>query len=74
MFTKPSNGRTHLLNQLLPNVTVSVTDPQDEDQEITPTKSKVTVAFVEYGKRNGESTREYLETIRKAVKGIPGRK
>ena len=37
-----------------------------------PNKSKVTVAFVEYGKRNGKSTVTYLDKIRKAVKGIPG--
>ncbi|HNP99999.1 MAG TPA: efflux RND transporter permease subunit, partial [Bacteroidia bacterium] len=61
-----------LVKSVIANVTVSVTDPQDEDQGDYPNKSKVTVAFVEYGKRNGESTREYLETIRKAVKGIPG--
>jgi len=33
---------------------------------------KVTVAFVEYGKRNGVSTADYLDQIRDAVKGIPG--
>jgi multidrug efflux pump subunit AcrB len=33
---------------------------------------KVTVAFVEFGKRKGESTSTYLDKIREAVKGIPG--
>jgi len=35
-------------------------------------KSKVTVNFVEFGNRNGQSTNQYLEKIRNAVKGIPG--
>src|SRR5262249_1988988 len=55
------------------NVTVGVTDPQDEDQGSYPNKSKIQVAFVEYGKRHGASTREYLDKIREAVRGsIPG--
>jgi multidrug efflux pump len=35
-------------------------------------KGKVSVAFVEYAKRNGVSTREYLDKIREEVKGMPG--
>ncbi|MFN5885685.1 MAG: efflux RND transporter permease subunit, partial [Bacteroidota bacterium] len=33
---------------------------------------KVTVAFVEFAKRNGESTAKYMDLIRNEVKGIPG--
>ncbi len=61
-----------LVKSVISNVTVGVTDPQDEDQGSYPNKSKVTVAFVEYGKRNGKSTVVYLDKIRKAIKGIPG--
>jgi multidrug efflux pump len=61
-----------LVKSVIANVTVSVTDPQDEDQGSYPNKSKVAVAFVEYAKRNGKSTAEYLDKIREAVKGIPG--
>ncbi|MBK5283979.1 MAG: efflux RND transporter permease subunit, partial [Bacteroidia bacterium] len=58
---------------VITNVTVGVTDPQDEDQGAYPNKSKVQVAFVEFGKRNGESTLKYLDKIRDAVKGsVPG--
>lgn len=57
---------------MISNVTVGVTDPQDEDQGSYPNKSKIAVAFVEYAKRNGQSTRNYLDKIRNAVKGIPG--
>jgi multidrug efflux pump len=62
-----------LVKSVIANVTVGVTDPQDEDQGSYPNKSKVQVAFIEYGKRDGRSTAVYLDKIREAVKGsIPG--
>lgn len=65
-------GRTNpIVSSIISNVTVGVTDPQDEDQGNYPNRGKVTVAFVEFGKRNGESTSLYLSKIREAVKGIP---
>ncbi len=40
---------------------------------VQPQKGKVTVAFVEFGKRvTDQSTVQYLDKIRKAVKGILG--
>lgn len=60
------------VSSIISNVTVGVTDPQDEDQGNYPNRGKVTVAFVEYGKRTGESTVSYLDKIRNAVRGIPG--
>lgn len=66
-------GRTNpIVSSVISNVTVGVTDPQDEDQGNYPNRGKVTVAFVEFGKRDGENTREYLAKIRNAVKGVPG--
>ncbi|REK06648.1 MAG: AcrB/AcrD/AcrF family protein [Bacteroidetes bacterium] len=69
---KTINWPNPIVKSVIANVTVSVTDPSDEDQNSYPNKSKVSVAFVEYGKRNGESTAQYLDKIREAVKGIPG--
>ncbi len=66
------NWPNKIVKSVISNVTVGVTDPQDEDQGSYPNKSKVSVAFVEYGKRNGESTSQYLGKIREAVKGIAG--
>jgi multidrug efflux pump len=79
-ITKIVEGRVYkaidwpnpLVKSVISNVTVGVTDPQDEDQGSYPNKSKVQVAFVEYAKRNGKSTVQYLDKIREAVKGIPG--
>jgi multidrug efflux pump subunit AcrB len=61
------------VSSIISNVTVGVTDPQDEDQGEYPNKGKITVAFVEYGKRTGQKTANYLDKIRNVVKGtIPG--
>lgn len=60
------------VSSIISNVTVGVTDPQGEDQGEYTNKGKVTVAFVAFGKRTGESTANYLGKIRSAVKGIPG--
>jgi multidrug efflux pump len=61
-----------LVKSVISNVGIGVTDPQDEDQGYYANKSKVTIAFVEFGKRDGKSTLVYLDKVRQAVKGIPG--
>ena len=69
--TKVVGKSNPIVSSIISNVTVGVTDPQDEDQGNYPNRGKVTVAFVEFGKRNGESTSLYLSKLREAVKGIP---
>jgi len=67
------NGKVDpVVTSIISNVTKGVTDPQDEDQGEYPNKGKVTIAFTEFGKRNGVNTSDYLGKIRDAVKGIPG--
>jgi multidrug efflux pump len=62
-----------VVSSIISNVTKSVTDPQDEDQGDYQNKGKVTVAFVEFGERNGADTKEILTKIRNSVQGIiPG--
>ncbi|MXV15461.1 efflux RND transporter permease subunit [Hufsiella ginkgonis] len=61
-----------LVSSIISNVTVGVTDPQDEDQGNYPNRGKVTVAFVEFGERDGGDTKVLLNKIRESVKGIPG--
>ncbi len=71
--TKVVGGKNNPdVSSIISNVTVGVTDPQDEDQGKYSNKGKVTVAFVEYSKRKGPNTSTYLNKIRDAVKGIPG--
>ncbi|GAA4102480.1 efflux RND transporter permease subunit [Mucilaginibacter panaciglaebae] len=64
-----------IVSSIISNVTASVADPSDEDQGDYENKSKITVAFVEFGKRHGKDTKAVLANVRKAVVGIiPGAK
>lgn len=60
-----------LVESVISNVAVGANDPQSGDRSVSSNKGKVSVAFVEFSKRNGKSTVEYLNKIRDAVKGIP---
>jgi multidrug efflux pump subunit AcrB len=53
-------------------VAVGASNPQSFDFSTAPHLGKVTVAFVPFGERDGQSTVDYLDKIRDAVKGIPG--
>lgn len=62
-----------LVQSVITNVAVSAGDPNDpESSQTQPHKAKVTVAFVEFAKRDGKSTLEYLDKIRDNVKAIAG--
>jgi len=61
-----------IVSSIISNVSVGVTDPTDEDQGTYYNKGKITVAFVEFGKRNGKDTKKVMEHIRQSVQGMPG--
>ncbi len=61
-----------IVSSIISNVSIGVTDPTDEDQGTYYNKGKITVAFVEYGKRNGKDTKKVMERIRRSVQGMPG--
>lgn len=61
-----------IVSSVITNVAIGAGDANEMDLSTAPHKAKVTVAFVEFAKRNGESTVPYLGKIRDAVKGIPG--
>jgi multidrug efflux pump subunit AcrB len=64
--------RNPLVKSVISNVGLGAGDPRNPDRTVTPHKGKVTVAFVEYSKRGGVSTEQYLVKFRKAVADIPG--
>jgi multidrug efflux pump len=68
----PGGKENPIVSSMISNVTIAVTDPQDQDQGQYPNRGKVQIAFVPFAERNGESTVPYLPKIREAVKGIPG--
>jgi multidrug efflux pump subunit AcrB len=61
-----------IVESVIANVAVGASNPQSFDFSTAPHLGKVTVAFVPFGERDGQSTVEYLDKIRDAVKGIPG--
>ena len=61
-----------IVESVISNVAVGAGNPREFDNSVNPHLAKVTVAFVEFSKRNGQSTRDYLDKIRAEVKGIPG--
>ena len=60
------------VKSVISNVTVGAIDPNSGEVGDFPNKGKITVAYVEFAKRNGISTADLLEKIRTAVQGVPG--
>ncbi len=60
-----------LVESMISNVTIGVTDPQDGDQNAYPNKGKIAIAFVEFSKRDGESTTKYLQKLQSLKWDIP---
>jgi multidrug efflux pump len=61
-----------IVKSVIANVGIGVTADNEFDPSVQPNKGKVTVAFKQFGERNGESSATYLTKIRESVKGIPG--
>jgi multidrug efflux pump subunit AcrB len=60
-----------IVKSIQSNVAIGAGDPQNPDRTPKPHKGKVTVSFVEFGKRGGKSTNAILKDIRASIKGIP---
>jgi multidrug efflux pump len=61
-----------IVSSLITNVTIGVTDPQDEDQSSYPNRGKIAINFVEFAKRDGESTMKYLKEFQSMKWNIAG--
>ncbi|HRI78963.1 MAG TPA: efflux RND transporter permease subunit, partial [Cyclobacteriaceae bacterium] len=62
-----------IVESIISNVAKGASEnPFDGGTQASPHLGKVTVAFVNYAERDGQSTRQYLNKIRDAVKGIVG--
>lgn len=66
-------GKNRLVESIISNVAIGASEnPFDNSGQSSPHLGKVTVAFVNFDQRNSQSTKVYLDKIRKAVKGIKG--
>jgi multidrug efflux pump len=62
-----------VVESVISNVAIGASDnPFDAGNQASSHLGKVSIAFVKFSERNGESTTEYMDKIREAVKGIKG--
>lgn len=63
---------TRSVESIITNVTIGVTDPRDNDQNSYPNRGKIAINFVEFEKRGGASTQEFLQKLQNIKWDIPG--
>jgi multidrug efflux pump len=66
------NQRNPIVESVIANVAVGAADPSSGDRSTRSELGRIQVSFVEFEKRHGKSSRPYLDSIRAAMKGIPG--
>jgi len=67
------NGKSNpLVESVISNVAVGASNPASGDRSTRPELGRVQISFVEYEKRHGRSTTPIMDSIRSALKGIPG--
>ncbi len=61
-----------IVESIISNVAIGASEDPFGGSNAQPHLGKVTVAFVDFAKRDGQSTKVYLDKIRAAVKGVKG--
>ncbi len=61
-----------IVESIISNVAIGAAEDQFSGKNAQPHLGKVSVAFVKFADREGQSSRVYLDKIRNAVRGIPG--
>ena len=61
-----------IVESIITNVTIGTTDPQDQDQNKYPNRGKIAINFVEYEKRHGIATKDYLLKLQDIKWDLPG--
>jgi multidrug efflux pump len=70
--TKVVGAHNPIVKSIISNVAIGASENQFEGAQVSSQLGKVTVAFVTFSKRNGQSTAAYLDSIRNSLKGIKG--
>lgn len=66
------NVANPIVESVITNVAVGAADPNSGDRSTRSELGRIQVSFVEFEKRHGKSSAPYLDSIRAAMKGIPG--
>ena len=61
-----------IVESVISNVAVSANNPRDNNRSVQSNLGRIQVSFVEFEKRHGKSTMPFKDSIRAAMKGIPG--
>ena len=61
-----------IVESIISNVAVNAANPMDNNQSAQSNLGRIQVSFVEFAKRPYTPTEPYLDSIRTALKGIPG--
>ena len=66
------NKANPVVESVITNIAVGANDPTSGDRSTRSELGRIQVSFVEFQKRHGVSTADYLDSIRHTLKGIPG--
>lgn len=61
-----------IVKSVITNVTKGTTDPADQDQSDHPNQGKIAISFVDFDKREGQSTAKIMATLQGLDWKIPG--
>ncbi|MBK8519162.1 MAG: efflux RND transporter permease subunit [Saprospiraceae bacterium] len=61
-----------IVESIISNVAVNAANPLDNNKSAQSNLGRIQVSFVEFAKRPNTPTAPYLDTIRTALKGLPG--
>lgn len=61
-----------IVESIISNVAVNANNPRDNNRSVQSNLGRIQVSFVEFAKRPDVPTLPYLDTLRAAVKDIPG--
>ncbi|MCB9264257.1 MAG: efflux RND transporter permease subunit [Lewinellaceae bacterium] len=61
-----------IVESIISNVAVNANNPMDNNRGVQSNLGRIQVSFVEFAERPYQPTLPYLDSIRAAVKGIPG--
>src|SRR4030095_9588934 len=61
-----------IVESIISNVAVSANNPRDNNRSVQSHLGRIQVSFVQYEQRHGIRTGPYKDSIRAAMKGIPG--
>lgn len=64
--------RNPIVESVIANVAVGASDPNSGDRSTRPELGRIQISFVPFEERHGKGTKGYLDSIRAAIKGIPG--